>query len=215
MSRRLLGATLLTSALAFTGCTSALDDPAAAPSTPPVPTDAALDLSGLRVLRSEFCHVLSREDAAQALGGPVVSTGHYGNGEEAELAPGYVDVAHEYACVYEGADGTTSTAWVFARPVEATEAKALVRRERDHEDCAFPDSVGFGTPGLTSVCEVAGAGDADPVMIRARLAGLFGDTWVGCEVAEPSDRPAGDREAVVRRAQQWCTEVVTAMSTRP
>lgn len=213
MFRRALGATLLASALALTGCTSSPDEPAAAPSTPPGPTDAALDLSGLPVLRSEFCHVLSREDAAQALDGPVVSTGHYGNGEEAELAPGYVDVAHEYACVYDGADGTTATAWVFARPVAATEARALVRRERERDDCAFPDSVGFGTPGLTSVCKVAG--DADPDMMRARLAGLFGDTWVGCEVAEPADRPAGDRADVVQRAQQWCTEVVTAMSTRP
>jgi hypothetical protein len=65
------------------------------------------------------------------------------------------------------------------------------------------------------VCEVSGAGDVGAVTVRARLAGLFGDTWVGCQVAQPSDRPQGDRAAVAQRAQQWCTEVVTAMSARP
>jgi hypothetical protein len=138
MSGRILWATLLASVLALTGCTSSPDEPAAAPSTPPGPTDAHLDLSGLPVLRAEFCHVLGRDDVAQALGGPVVATGHYGNGEEAELAPGYVDVAHEHACVYEAADGTAATAWVFARPVDKTEARALVRRERGQGELRLP-----------------------------------------------------------------------------
>jgi hypothetical protein len=56
------------------------------------------------------------------------------------------------------------------------------------------------------------------VRFRARLAGLFDDTWVGCEVAEPLDRSATaavHRGDVVQRAEQWCTEVVTAMSARP
>ncbi len=218
MSRRIIGATLLTAALALAGCTSSPDEPAAAPTTPPRPTGAHLDLSRLPVHRSEFCHVLAGDDVEQALGGTVLATGHYGNGEEAELTAGYVDVAHEYGCVYEGTGGSTATAWVFARPVDAAEARSLVRLERRQEGCAYPPSVQFGTPGLTSVCEVPGAAGGEPVRFRARLAGLFGDTWVGCEVAEPLDRSATaavHRGDVVQRAEQWCTEVVTAMSARP
>jgi hypothetical protein len=217
MYRRIIGATLLTAALALPGCTSSPDEPAAAPTTTPRPTGAHLDLSRLPVHRSEFCHVLGRDDVAQALGGSVLATGHYGNGQEAELSPGYVDVAHEYACVYEGIGGSTARTWVFARPVEAAEARALVRLERRREDCAYPQSVRFGTPGLTSVCEVPGETAGEPVQFRARLSGLFGDTWVGCEVTEPLGRAtaAVHRGDVVQRAEQWCTEVVTAMSARP
>jgi hypothetical protein len=96
-----------------------------------------------------------------------------------------------------------------------SEARTLVRRARRGRDCAFPESIRFGTPGLTSVCEVA-ARAADGPLVRARLEGLFTSTWMGCEVAEPLERPSGSSTAprvdVVQRAEQWCTEVVTAIA---
>jgi hypothetical protein len=54
-------------------------------------------------------------------------------------------------------------------------------------------------------------------MARARLEGLFTDTWVGCEVTEPLEGPGGaarSRADVVQRADQWCTEVVTTVGSQ-
>jgi hypothetical protein len=181
------------------------------------PSDADLDLSGLPVPRVPFCDVLGEDDVAQALDGPVSATDHYGNGDEIEVRPGYVDVSHEYGCVFQAADGTAAKVWVFARPVTRAEARTLVRRSRRGRDCAFPESIGFGSPGVTSVCEIPGPGQDAGAMARARLEGLFTDTWVGCEVTEPLEGSGGaarSRADVVQRADQWCTEVVTTVGSQ-
>jgi hypothetical protein len=180
------------------------------------PSDANLDLSGLPVPRAAFCDVLAENDVTQALEGPVTDTAHYDNGDEIEVRPGYVDVSHEYGCTFESADGAAAKAWVFARPVTRDEARSLVRRARRGRDCAFPETIGFGTPGLTSVCEVAGGSGQAGRLVRARLEGLFGDSWLGCEVAEPLEAGGGSgrRADVVQRADQWCTEVVAAVAGR-
>ena len=179
------------------------------------PSDAHLDLSGLPVPRVEFCDVLDEDDVAQALDGPVSGTDHYGNGDEVEVRPGYVDVSHEYGCVFRASDGTSAKVWVVARPVTRGEARTVVRRARRGRDCAFPESIGFGSPGLTSVCEVPGAEPDVGPLVRARLEGLFDDSWVGCEVSEPVEvagARTGPRADVVQRADQWCTEVVTTVA---
>lgn len=188
------------------------EEPADASSV--APSEAELDLSGLPVPRSAFCDVLAEDDVTQALEGPVSGTAHYDNGDEIEVRPGYVDVSHEYGCTFEAADGTVAKAWLFARPVNRNEARSLVRRARRGRNCALPETIGFGRPGLTSVCEVAGAAGQADRSVRARLEGLFGDSWVGCEISEPLDAGTGSgrRADVVQRADQWCTEVVTAMA---
>ena len=214
---RSLAGLVATSAL-LAGCTSApQEEPdqttVVAPSA--APGAAHLDLSGLPIPRADVCALLAEDSQEQALGAPVAQTGHYGNGEEVEIAPGRVDISHEYGCVFEAGDETTARTWIYARPVLRPEARTLVRRARHGRDCAFPESIRFGTPGLTSVCEVASPA-ADWPLVRARLEGLFGSTWMGCEVAEPLARPSGSsstpRADVVQRAEQWCTEVVTAIA---
>jgi hypothetical protein len=206
-----LGALLLLGLAA--GCTGS------APSADPTPGEvssgptaaARLDLSGIPVPRVPLCDVVPEHTVVGALGQEVAGTAHYDSGEEVEVAPGVVDVAHEHGCVYEGADGTVARVWVFARPVGDPEATALVRRARRGRDCSFPDPLDFGTPGLTSLCEVPGD-DAAPVN-RARLEGLFSDTWVGCEVTEPApSRTTGPD--VVQRAVTWCAAVVNAAGSR-
>lgn len=214
------------------------------PSASTGPGEAQLDLSGRTVPRADVCDLIGAHAVEQALAGPVAETAHYGNGEEVEVTPGRVDVAHEYGCAYAAADGTVARTWVFARPVPPQEARTLVRRARRGRDCAFPESVRFGAPSVTSVCEVAGipagsdgdgpdaegdagsdadgtgpgaAGGSTPEeepAVRARLEGLFQDTWVGCEVAEPVAvlETHDGRADVVQRAEQWCTDVVTAVS---
>ena len=187
----------------LTGCTggggSGGSDAHGEPS--PSPTGSAhVDLSGVPVPRGPLCDVVPEPAVEQALAGPVTGTDHYANGEEAELAPGLVDVAHEWGCVFEGTGATVARVWVFARPVSQAEAETLVRRARRGRDCTFPATLDFGSPGLTSVCEVQ-----EGTLARARLEGLFGDTWVGCEVVGPT---AGG--SLVQRAEDWCTAVVVA-----
>lgn len=222
--RRLRAGTvgLVTVAVLVAGCTADPQDAGQAPS--PATSGAAgaahLDLSDLPIPRGDACDLLAQEDLEQALGSPVTTTGHYGNGEEFEVAPGRLDISHEHGCVFEAADGTTARTWIFARPVTRSEARALVRQAHRGRDCAFPESIRFGTPALTSVCEVTGpAGGA--ATVRARLEGLFGGTWMGCEVSEPlldgatAPSAAGTpppRADVVQRAEQWCTEVVTTIA---
>jgi hypothetical protein len=180
--------------------------------------EAHLDLSALPVPRTEFCDTLGEDDVEQALGGPVADTAHYGNGDDFAVMPGQVDISHEYGCVFESGDGTTASAWVFARPVLASEASRFVRRTRRAPGCAVPESLVFASPGVTSVCRVPAPRSGGGPAVRARLEGLFGDTWLGCEVSEPlrATEASGTaspttRAGVLQRAEQWCTEVVTAV----
>jgi hypothetical protein len=203
--------------LVLAACSTPLgsDDSSRSPSASPTVSSAGadLDLSRLPVPRRAFCDILPRKDVTAALDGPVVKTAHYDNGDEFEVRPGYRDVSHEYGCVFEGGDGTLAKTWVFARPVLAREARMLVRRERRGRDCAFPDPVRFGRPHLASVCEVPGGAGSDRA-VRARLEGLFGDSWLACEVSEPLERASatrGPRADVMQRAVDWCTGVVTAV----
>jgi hypothetical protein len=156
-----------------------------------------------------MCAAVAESAVLKALGGPVASTAHYDNGEELELPSGRRDVSHEFGCVYDGAGGVRAQVWVFARPVGPGEAAALVRAARRGGDCDVPDPVGFGEPGRTSVCAVPGNGDR----VRARLEGLFTDTWVGCEVSAPrDDAHTGNRLA--QRAVSFCTAAVAAAAAK-
>ena len=214
-------AAALVPALLLTSCTSGGDgggDGGAEPTTPASPSasEAVLDLSAMPVDRADPCPVLLEDDVVEALGTEVARTAHYGNGEEAEVTPGVVDVSHEYGCVFEAADGTAARLWVFARPVLLGEARTLVRRTRDR-DCAFPEPLVFGDPGVVSVCEVPSSGRGEQATFRARFEGLFADTWVGCEVSEPAGVAGATgsaspptRQDVLQRAEEWCTAAVTS-----
>jgi hypothetical protein len=210
-----LVAIVLASAVVASGCT--LSPEASQDPSPSVePSDADLDLSGVPVQRVGFCDLVAGDDVRQALEGAVRDTRHYGNGDDVEVRPGVVDVSHEFGCTFEGSAGKVARAWVFARPVTVAEARTLVRQARRGDDCAFPESVRFGAPSLTSVCEVAGPPPEEVPMVRARLEGLFTDSWVGCEITEPLGRgeDTGARADVVQRADQWCTAVVTSLGTQ-
>lgn len=202
----------LVALLAASACSTSLrsTDSSASPTPSVSASQAKVDLSRLPVPRTDFCDVLPEKDAEAALGGAVSRTDHYGNGDVFEVRPGYRDVSHEYGCVFQGAGGTTAKAWVFARPVTTREARMLVRHERHRRGCAFPDSIGFGSPGLTAVCIIRGQ---EPASVRTRLEGLFRDSWLGCEVSAPADRES--RSDVQKRAEDWCTAVVTTIGARP
>ncbi len=204
-------AVLLASVAVLAGCTGdAEPDGASGPSPTPPPAER-VDLSGLPVARESFCEALHADGVEQVLGGPVLATSHYGNGEEAEITPGYVDVSHEYSCTFTGTPPTAARAWVFARPVQAAEARRLVRAVEAERDCRFPESLQFGTPSVTSACEEEGP---EPV-VRTTMRGLFADAWLSCELTVPREGTTRQkREELLTRTEQWCVDVVTTIGAR-
>lgn len=210
-SRRRWGTALLPLVLAVTGCTSS-PEPEAGPSPsasePPV---SRVDLSGLPVARAAFCDLLDQESIGDALGGTVIGTDHYDNGDEVNITPDLEDISHEFNCTYYGAPPAKARVWVFARPVLEPEARSLVREARRDGGCSFPDTVGFGSPYVASVCRA----DTDQRAVRVRLQGLFGDSWLSCELTRPGSAKEGRTEQAVAAAEQWCTDVVTTIGARP
>jgi len=170
-------------------------EPEAASSTPL----SALDTGSLTAARAEFCSRITPTAVDEALGSPASRTVDYANGEKARLAPGVTDVAHEYGCVWVGADGTTARAWVFAPPVTAGQARKLRSEATRAEGCApVPDAAPFGAPTAAVRCT------GDDAVVTA-YHGLFGDAWLSCSLStrtETDDLPD--------RSDRWCAAVVRA-----
>lgn len=212
--------------LIITGCTAgsielideetpAAPTPSASPSAGGTPGRSggsgggSVDLSNLPIARGELCELVDADRVEEAIGGPVLQTGHYVNGQDATPAPGLTDVAHEYGCVYQGTSPTEARVWVFARPVGLPEARRLVRGARSAAGCREVDRAGFGDPGVATVCRV----DRTSPVFRVRFAGLFGDAWLSCELSRP--RGGTDAGAVRRTAARWCTDVAVGLGARP
>ena len=90
----------------------------------------SFDTSVLTVPRESFCDAVDARQVEAALGGEPVDATSYENGEEVTLADGVtgpiIDVAHEFGCTWTRADQSEARAWVFAPPVDAKRAAALV-----------------------------------------------------------------------------------------
>jgi hypothetical protein len=174
--------------------------PSASPRAP-----GSLDLSGVPVARRPFCDALQPDDVRTALGGRVRGTAHYVPGQQASLAPGLRDVAHEYDCTFRGARAEVR-AWVFAAPVRRPLATSMTEAARDRPGCRLvAGAATFGRPGVTTDCPAAG-GSGRTVASR----GLFGDAWLTCQLTSRDAEPD-----VVRRAEQWCVTVATTAGARP
>ena len=90
---------------------------------------ASFDTTDLAILRTAFCDRVADAAVEEALGAAPDDANAYGNGDQARLAPGIRDRAHEYGCSWT-ADGTTAAAWVYAPPVPRVVANELLRRAR-------------------------------------------------------------------------------------
>lgn len=196
-------------ALLAAGC-SGSDDPSAASTAPPTPI-TELDVTAVRLARVEFCDRVPAAAVRHALGGAVEDEASWGNGDP---VPGDAagDVAHELGCAWTATDGTAARAWVFARPVTADFAGTLVRQAGALEGCTAEAAPVFGSPALLQTCARPDGTQ------RVRRAGLFGDTWLTCEVtlgpstADPigADRIAADG-AHRERLDTWCAAVVSVL----
>ena len=186
-------------ALVLAGC-SGSDDPPAAESAEPTPL-ARIDVGTVRLARAEFCDRLPDSAVRRALGGDPESDDSWGNGDPVPGDNGSGEVAHEMGCAWTGPGGTHARAWVFGRPVAAAFASTLVRQAGRQKGCSSDPAPIFGTPALLQTCTLAGG------VQRVRRAGLFGDTWLTCEVsAATSSRPE-------QRLDAWCSSVVAALDT--
>ena len=198
---------LLAVLLSGSACGGSTEEPAAAPSASPTPL-ARLDTTTMQVPRIEFCSLLPGAAVRAAVGGAPASQDAWGNGDEQSLPGVGADVVHELGCSWTGAassgPATTARAWVFARPVEAAYARTVVAANRGVRGCRTLRGPAYGAPTTTQVCTLPGALGRTQ---RIRHAGLFGQTWLTCEL---QGAPAPDLRA---RADTWCVQVANALDT--
>lgn len=183
------------------------DAPATTPTTSTTPI-SELRTAEMTVVRVEFCDLVDKAAIRRALAGPIRSSSSWKNGDPVPGA-GADDIGHEVGCAWSGAGGRAARAWVFARPVSASYAKSLVRAAADQPRCRKASGPAFGKPTLTQACtfpdkKIKGG------RTRFRHAGLFGDTWLTCEVTGP----AAKKNDVRSRAGSWCVAVATTLDTQ-
>jgi hypothetical protein len=194
---------LLAVSLVLAGCSD--EEERAAPEPEPTPIDR-LNTTAMQIPRIQFCPRIDPGAIADALGGEPDDDRSWGNGDEAPVLPGgRSDVVQELGCEWTTEDGATARAWVFARPITPPLATRVVRDAAGQERCRTAGNAGFGEPSYRQVCRV----DVDDNQ-RARRAGLFGQTWLTCELTVPGTTPARE---VDQRADAWCVEVVNALNT--
>lgn len=202
MRRRIVVGLVLTlaSALGLAGCSD--DGDPAAPPKPVVTAIADLDAAGLRLARIDFCDLVPVDAIGAALGAEPGAQTSWANGDRPPMDGAEADVAHEVGCSWTRGR-FSARAWVFARPVDAAFGTSVVAAARARKGCTTRTSPNFGAPSLLQDCRLPQR------RARVRHAGLFGDTWVTCELAGPA------RVSALRgRANSWCAAVVTALDAR-
>jgi hypothetical protein len=197
---RIVVAAVAVLGLAVTGCSG--EKKAPPPRSAPTPI-ANLNTQAMHVPRIDFCKLVPAAAISDALGGKPDSDTAYGNGDEVRLPVVGTDVVHEIGCSWTGQDGVAARAWLFARPVDAEFARTVVADARATKGCRVVPGSAYGNPTMTQLCQLPGD------VQRVRHAGLFGDTWLTCELAATDVEPAGLRS----RADRWCVEVVNALNT--
>lgn len=163
---------------------------------------ASYDVGAARVTRGPFCSGIDPRQVSAALGAAPASSHAWENGDRVAVGRGSPDVAHEFGCEYDGADGTVAEAWAFAPPVAADQGAKLAKAAARAPGCtAASGGPAFGSPSLALTC-TAKDGTA-----TASYRGLFGDTWLVCQVT----RPAGATWDVADRAGRWCVGVLEGL----
>jgi len=183
----------------MTGCS---EDEKAAPDPAPTPI-ASLNTVEMELPRIEFCQLVPDSAVEDALGGKPASDSSYGNGDELDVVGVGKDVVHELGCAWTGENGTTARAWVFARPVNPDFARSVIASGKETKGCRTIAGPPYGKPSETQVCRLA---DGEQ---RVRHAGLFGQTWLTCQLAATE----ADQADLRARADDWCSEVANALNT--
>jgi hypothetical protein len=166
----------------------------------------------VQVARAGFCDRVPASAVRRALDGKPEHDEHWGNGDPIPTSSasgaatsgvaGSGDVGHEIGCAWTGAGGSSARAWVFARPVTADFAGTLVTQAGQQEGCTSAAAPVFGSPAVLQTCPAPGG------LERLRRAGLFGDSWLTCELTAPASASQASRRA---RLDAWCATVVAAV----
>jgi hypothetical protein len=193
-------AAVLASGLLLSACSE--DEESAPPEAAPTPI-ASLNTVAMQVPRIEFCALVPKDAVSDALGGEAESDAAYGNGDEEELPGVGEDVVHEIGCSWTGKDGSAARAWMFARPISADFARTVVASAKRTKACRLVPGPAYGKPAMTQLCDLPDG------TRRVRHAGLFGQTWLTCEVS------SGELEAAELRARtdRWCVDVANSLNT--
>jgi hypothetical protein len=190
----------LATALLVTGCSE--EKKTSAPKSSPTPL-SNLNTTAMQIPRIAFCKLVPDGAVRAAVGGKPDSSKSYGNGDEVDVTGVGTEVVHEIGCSWSTDDGSSARAWIFARPVDAAFARQAIASSRKTEGCKVDDGPAYGEPSVTQTCRPPDGST------RVRHAGLFGQTWLTCEVTDPGNEVASVRE----RADAWCVDVVNALNT--
>lgn len=189
------------------GCSGGSKGGSEAPRTARPTPLAAIDPGTVRIARGQFCDRVPGAEVRRALGAAPDADQQWGNGDPvpSEPASGVTgsssgDVGHELGCAWSTTSGSTARAWVFARPVTAGLARTLVAQAAHRQGCTSSQESVFGGPALLQTCTQAGGAE------RVRRAGLFGDSWLTCELSGPA---ATHPRA---RLDAWCAATVAALA---
>ena len=200
MARRRAGALAVVLATVLSGC-SGSHAPRTAPAPRPTPI-TKLDVASVRVARVGFCDQVPATAVRRALGAEPESDTHWGNGDPLpsdSTSASAGDLTHELGCAWTGPAGAAARAWVFGRPATAAFAQTLVAAAGRQPGCRAEPTTVFGNPAVLQTCELPGG------VRRIRRAGLFGDSWVTCEVSGPVSPD------LATRTDAWCGAVIDAV----
>lgn len=189
--------TALVTLLVLTGCTSGTKS--SPPPAAPTPM-SGLNTASMHLPRIRFCSLVPGSAVKDALGAKPDGHASYGNGDRQDLPGVGRQVLQELGCAWTTDAGAAARAWVFAQPVDAAGARTVVLDSKRQVGCTPEQGPQFGDPALFQVCRAPGGAQ------RVRHAGLFGQTWLTCEVT-------GTGSDVRQRAEQWCVQVVNALDT--
>lgn len=203
-SRRIVRRSLIGVAAVALGCTACAPSgtPTVAPTPEPTPL-ARLNTDAMALPRIDFCTLVPATAVKDALAAARGTPKRWGNGQRTDLPGVGQQVVAEHGCAWT-AGTAAARAWTFAPPVSRTLAHAVVTRSRQQDQrqrCHDLSGPPFGQPSLTELCSDGGTH-------RVRHAGLFGDTWLTCEVAD-----AAPVRAVRHRADAWCVQVANVLNT--
>jgi hypothetical protein len=186
-------------ALVLAGCAT---EKSATPAPSPTPI-ASLDTAAIQIPRIEFCRLVPSAAVTDALGGKAVSGAAYGNGDEVVLPGVGTDVVHEIGCSWTGTGESSARAWVFARPVSRGFAQDVVSSSTKAKGCRVVAGAPYGEPSMLQVCTLRTG------HVRIRHAGLFGQTWLTCEISASGVVQAD----LLTRTDRWCVKVANALDT--
>lgn len=207
MSHRIptLGAVVLAIGLLLSlgGCGSDENAPTGSRTAAPTPI-ARLNTDALNLARVRFCDLVPSSAVRLALGGGGAGAQKsWRNGDPAEVEDGVSDVVHEYGCSWSRT-GYTASAWLFARSITPAEARAVIAKTSRRKGCTSSAGPHFGTPSQRQVCTLPDGSR------RVRLAGLFDDDWLTCQVSGPAGQST---DVVSTRADAWCVQIANATNT--